>query len=521
MLNSCAGRWRVLKVHADAIHRTSIHPSIKIAAESETKEASLARLEDATMRMSRTLCCSPQQQHCHHHHPSTSTCSSCSYGPHRRLLRHAGPHVYSQRRRNKVTALSQVHHHHHHHPVLHVAVAALLFVVWCCGVVPPVHSFQPGRISARGVHTKFSQHHSSSLLLLLLLLPKDEVQEEKPRLHPVLIDLCLANTKQQHDGANEQGGGGVVGVVPTITATDVLQQLLATHGVTEEAVRAAYQTAEQSNRKTRDNSDLPAKIQEAAPAPIPAYRTRHIALRVYYDGQKYTGLAEHIGHAADQSVEKEVFQALRKAKLIDSNSRAVSDYSRGGRTDKGVSAVGQVMAWQLKSAFHEQASWDEEGTKLIETKDLVRNSRDTHTVWAPQRKHQDDCTGTIVRQQKELSEYAFDQILNHFLPDDIRILGKSSPMSNPVQSTLVPEHQQHEPTHPKAPFQSTNIVSLSLSLSDSLVSRLGGVFRTLFLRGTNVPILFRPTGDEFGKDPPRLAAHGGKSRLSQLLQNEH
>jgi hypothetical protein len=230
---------------------------------------------------------------------------------------------------------------------------------------------------------------------------------KKHRLHPVLIDLCL--TKHQ----KEKGG---------VTAIDVLQQLLETNVVTEEAVRAAYQTAE-SNRKLRETSDW-ALIKEMPPPAPPAYRTRHIALRFYYDGSKYTGLAENIGFAADMSVEKEVMKALCKAKLID--SRATSGYSRCGRTDKGVSAVGQVVALQLKSAFHEQASWDEEGTQLLETKDLVNNSRDTLTVWAPMRKKKGDSTGTIVRQQKELSEYAFDKILNNLLPDDIRILGKSS-----------------------------------------------------------------------------------------------
>jgi hypothetical protein len=244
------------------------------------------------------------------------------------------------------------------------------------------------------------------------MAPNDDktrtTSQKKHRLHPVLIDLCL--TKHQ----KEKGG---------VTAIDVLQQLLETNAVTEEAVRAAYHTAE-SNRKLRDSSNSALIKEMPSPTP-PEYRTRHIALRFYYDGSKYTGLAENIGFAADMSVEKEVFKALRKAKLID--SRATSGYSRCGRTDKGVSAVGQVVALQLKSAFHEQASWDEEGTKLLETKDLVNNSRDTLTVWAPIRKKKNDSTDTIARQEKELSEYPFDKILNNLLPDDIRILCKSSP----------------------------------------------------------------------------------------------
>jgi hypothetical protein len=227
--------------------------------------------------------------------------------------------------------------------------------------------------------------------------------------------------------------------------------------VTEEAVRAAYQTAE-SNRKLRETSDW-ALIKEMPPPAPPAYRTRHIALRFYYDGSKYTGLAENIGFAADMSVEKEVMKALCKAKLID--SRATSGYSRCGRTDKGVSAVGQVVALQLKSAF-QQVSWDEEGTQLLETKDLVNNSRDTLTVWAPIRKKKGDSSGTIVRQQKELSEYPFDKILNNLLPDDIRILGKCSPVPEPTASTEASQ------------------TSLPLTLSPSPPLQLGLPSRTTF-----------------------------------------
>jgi hypothetical protein len=337
--------------------------------------------------MRKSLTCSP---HCYHQ--STSTCSS--YG--HRLRR-----AHSQRR--KVLEV-------------HVLAVELLFLLCSLCVVQQVHSFQP---RSAHVNTPTTHKFSHSSLQEVQEAPTDDnthnTSNKKPRLHPVLTDLCL--TKHQ----KEKGG---------VTAIAVLQQLLETNGVTEEAVRAAYQTAE-SNRKLREDSNLPLMKETPAPGP-PSYRTRHIALRVYYDGSKYTGLAENIGLAADQSVEKEVFKALRKAKLIDSDSRATSDYSRCGRTDKGVSAVGQVMALQLKSAFHEQASWDEEGTKLVETKDLVNNSRDTLTVWAPQRKHKDDSTGTIVRQQKELSEYAFELLLNNFLPDDIRILGKSSPVPEPT-----------------------------------------------------------------------------------------
>jgi tRNA pseudouridine38/39 synthase len=240
----------------------------------------------------------------------------------------------------------------------------------------------------------------------------NNASKKKYPLHPVLLELRLANHQKVKGG---------------VTAIDILQQLLETNVVTEDALRAAYQTLESSKqpKPPPEISNPPLALsKEEHPAPaLPQYRTRHIALHFYYDGSKYTGLAQNIGVADDKSVERELFQALTKTKLIE--SRATSGYSRCGRTDKGVSAVGQVVALQLKSAFHQQASWDQEGTTLLDTnKDLVNNSRDKLTVWAPLRKKNAD-TGAEVRQCKEMTEYAYDKILNRLLPDDIRILGWS------------------------------------------------------------------------------------------------
>ena len=79
------------------------------------------------------------------------------------------------------------------------------------------------------------------------------------------------------------------------------------------------------------------------------YITRHIALRIHYDGRNYTGLAENVNSETDQSVERVLFAALKKTCLI--SDRKSCNYSRSGRTDKGVSAFGQVVALQVSSAF--------------------------------------------------------------------------------------------------------------------------------------------------------------------------
>jgi len=129
------------------------------------------------------------------------------------------------------------------------------------------------------------------------------------------------------------------------------------------------------------------------------YRTRHVALQFSYDGTDYTGFAQNIGKETDNSIEKALFAALEKTRLLvhpdehgmlvmnkdeeknidvkggdDNNNndndmngekdigdkgsnydeisaRTAAKYSRCGRTDKGVHAHGQVVALYLKSAF--------------------------------------------------------------------------------------------------------------------------------------------------------------------------
>lgn len=68
------------------------------------------------------------------------------------------------------------------------------------------------------------------------------------------------------------------------------------------------------------------------------YNTRHIALKILYLGWDYQGFAAQ--EDTDKTIETALFEALLKTKLIE--SRETSNYHRCGRTDKGVSAFGQV-----------------------------------------------------------------------------------------------------------------------------------------------------------------------------------
>ena len=136
-------------------------------------------------------------------------------------------------------------------------------------------------------------------------------------------------------------------------------------------------TVDQNNNK---NNCINAK--DTSKTQINQYRTRHVSLQFCYDGTEFTGFAQNVGKEYDNSVEKTLFAALEKTRLLispeemgevivtreeedeskiivegkelkkeQSTARTASKYSRCGRTDKGVHAHGQVVALYLKSAF--------------------------------------------------------------------------------------------------------------------------------------------------------------------------
>lgn len=79
------------------------------------------------------------------------------------------------------------------------------------------------------------------------------------------------------------------------------------------------------------------------------YQQRYVALEVLYVGHDYCGFAKQDN--ADATIEAALFDALRKVRLIPQDAVWQDlKYSRGGRTDKGVSALGNVVALTLRSA---------------------------------------------------------------------------------------------------------------------------------------------------------------------------
>lgn len=217
--------------------------------------------------------------------------------------------------------------------------------------------------------------------------------------HPVLKDLKIDGTSQ-------------------ISSNDVLNYLLSTNSLSEGAVRSAVQSIKTANQQ---------REQQKATKPTPqGYRTRHIALRFHYDGENYSGLSQNLGQETDNSVERELFEALVRAHLVE--SREACGFSRCGRTDKGVSAVGQVVALRIKSAIPDYATFDSQGKVAISNEDLPKNEYSKISAWVyPKKKKKVDTCAERV--EKEIAEYPYSRILNNLLSPQIRILGWA-PVSN-------------------------------------------------------------------------------------------
>ena len=82
-----------------------------------------------------------------------------------------------------------------------------------------------------------------------------------------------------------------------------------------------------------------------------AYPTRKIALKFSYAGAGYGGLAWQAGATPLPTVEGVLFAALAKARLVDPEGGLEGcGWERCGRTDRGVSAAGQVVSLYVRSS---------------------------------------------------------------------------------------------------------------------------------------------------------------------------
>lgn len=158
-------------------------------------------------------------------------------------------------------------------------------------------------------------------------------------------------------------------------------------------------------KKTR--KDKKQKKKKEVPFDMNKYKQRHIAFQVQYDGSDYSGFA---AQENEDTVEDKLFKSLQKLRLIE--DRKTSNYSRCGRTDKGVSALGQVVAFNLRSSI----------PKDVPDHAFPRHPNDPVTQASASASHKQIGTESNVRPLLIIKEMDYCSMMNNSLPEDIRIV---------------------------------------------------------------------------------------------------
>ncbi|KNG51680.1 pseudouridylate synthase 3 [Stemphylium lycopersici] len=219
-------------------------------------------------------------------------------------------------------------------------------------------------------------------------------------------------------------------------------------GIGQDAPTVGTETAPTTsvNGQTLPPSDSPKslEIRRATKPPPKAfdasrYSTRLIALKFAYLGQKYNGFEHHKNNATPlPTIEEELWKALVKTRLItpiptEGDKKAYEkidrktfarwdregadvnwdgcEYSKCGRTDRGVSAFGQVIGVRVRSnrplPKPSQPTEEESATKQEEVNPSLSSDQEPK----PAPKPFNDLT----------DELTYIQLLNRVLPPDIRI----------------------------------------------------------------------------------------------------
>eukprot|EP00741_Cyanophora_paradoxa_P003508 tig00000711_g3406.t1 len=163
------------------------------------------------------------------------------------------------------------------------------------------------------------------------------------------------------------------------------------------------------------------KPQEQRPFDFSKYTKRHIALKLAYVGIKYDGFAAQ--ENTENSIEAHLFKALQKTCLI--KDRASSHYSRCGRTDKGVSALGQVVAFHLRSNLRSGPGVmpADDAPAPAQAAPEAAGHGGSPVAAQPQKKQRTEQPAAPAGQEKERQEINYAHVLNKVLPPDIRVLG--------------------------------------------------------------------------------------------------
>ncbi|OTA57182.1 pseudouridine synthase [Hypoxylon sp. EC38] len=199
-------------------------------------------------------------------------------------------------------------------------------------------------------------------------------------------------------------------------------ELLRPSGHTQEIARGLTKrtvSEEAEATPTPDDVASPPKKKKAERKIDPSkYSTRLVAFKLAYLGKRYGGF-EFAAHATLPSIEEELWKAFVKVCLIfpenpDEVNWDAWEYSKCGRTDRGVSAFGQVIVVRVRSnrplpkPEKEQQIQESEGDDEGKEKGL------------------DAASETEPVEENEFNDFTdelpYCRMLNKLLPPDIRML---------------------------------------------------------------------------------------------------
>ncbi|KAH8101317.1 pseudouridine synthase [Cristinia sonorae] len=159
-----------------------------------------------------------------------------------------------------------------------------------------------------------------------------------------------------------------------------------------------------------------------------AHPKRKIALKLCYHGSEYSGMEFQKLPTALPTVEKVLFDAMAKTKLVDGEAGLEGcGWERCGRTDKGVSAAQQVVSLWVRSALtssNVEPSEPKPTSAPQETQDQTVSAMSEEFGmmgdW-------DEPPSNTVRKRplEEPTELRYVSSLNNVLPPSIRILAWS------------------------------------------------------------------------------------------------
>ena len=171
-----------------------------------------------------------------------------------------------------------------------------------------------------------------------------------------------------------------------------------------------------------------------------SYPRRKIALKFCYWGSDYSGLAIQDGPTPLPTVESVLFAALAKCRLVDADAGLDGcGWSRCGRTDRGVSAAGQVISLWVRSAIGKRQI----SSSVVDTEDLANDGEDDLpgvTISAEDSIPPPTEMSPLSQQQPELN---YVHLLNRNLPPSIRVLAWS-PVSDEFDARFSCIHRHYK-----------------------------------------------------------------------------